>query len=68
MGTTSLPGNPLDTSSRSARCIDLAGLARTDLSRVRLAVDAKARHVTVRRGHERLFVVDTRNFHVSAVR
>ena len=58
----------LDTSRRTARCIELARLAHSDLSRARLTVDAKEQRVTVRRGHTALAAVDTRTFQVTAVR
>jgi hypothetical protein len=52
----------LDTSTRSARCIDLDALAGTDLSRLRLDVDAAADTLTVSSGQRPVVVIDTRSF------
>jgi hypothetical protein len=56
----------LDTSTRSARCIDLDALAGTNLSRMRLRVDAAAHTLTVTSGQRPLVVVDTRSFRTSS--
>src|SRR5204863_3995643 len=49
----------LDTSTRSARCIDLDALAGTALSRLRLHVDAAADTLTVSSGRRPVVVIDT---------
>jgi hypothetical protein len=56
----------LDTSSRSARCIDLDALAGTNLSRTRLHVDAAAHTLTVNSGRRPVVVIDTRSFRTSS--
>jgi hypothetical protein len=56
----------LDTSTRSARCIDLDALAGTDLSRLRLDVDAAADTLTVNSGQRAVVVIDTRSFRTSS--
>jgi DNA-binding beta-propeller fold protein YncE len=56
----------LDTSTRSARCIDLDALAGTDLSRLRLDVDAAADTLTVNSGQHPVVIIDTRSFRVSS--
>ncbi len=55
----------LDTSTRSARCIDLDALAGTDLSRLRLRFDEHAQKLDVDRGRAPVQVVDLRTFEVS---
>ena len=55
----------LDTSMRSARCIDLDALTGTNLSRLRLEVDATAHTLTVNSGRKPLVVIDTRSFRTS---
>jgi hypothetical protein len=55
----------LDTSTRSARCIDLDALAGTDLSRLTLRFDEHAQRLDVDRGRARVQVVDLRTFEVS---
>lgn len=54
----------LDTSTRSARCIDLAALARTDVSRLRLSLNGGGK-LTVG-NPQPVAVVDTRTFRVSS--
>ena len=56
----------LDTSTRTARCIDLDALTGTDLSRVRLHVDAAAHTLTVNSGRRAVVVIDTRSFRTSS--
>lgn len=56
----------LDTSMRSARCIDLDTLSGTNLSRMRLQVDAAAHTLTVNSGRRAVVVIDTRSFRTSA--
>jgi hypothetical protein len=56
----------LDTSTRSARCIDLDALTGTNLSRMRLHVDAAAKTLTVNSGLRPLVVIDTRSFRTSS--
>jgi DNA-binding beta-propeller fold protein YncE len=56
----------LDTSTRSARCIDLDALTGTNHSRMRLHVDAAAHTLTVTSGRRPLVVIDTRSFRTSA--
>jgi hypothetical protein len=56
----------LDTSTRSARCIDLDALAGTDLSRLRLYVDAVADTLTVNSGQRPVLVIDTRSFRTNS--
>lgn len=55
----------LDTSMGSARCIDLDALTGTNLSRLRLEVDATAHTLTVNSGRKPLVVIDTRSFRTS---
>jgi DNA-binding beta-propeller fold protein YncE len=52
----------LDTSTRSARCIDLDALTGTNLSRLRLHLDAAAQTLTVNSGRRPVVVIDTRSF------
>jgi hypothetical protein len=52
----------LDTSRRNARCIDLDALTGTNLSRLRLHVDAAAHTLTVNSGQRPVVVIDTRSF------
>jgi len=56
----------LDTSTRSARCIDLDALTGTNVSRMRLHLDAAAHTLTVTSGRRPLVVIDTRSFRTSA--
>ena len=56
----------LDTSTRSARCIDLDALTGTNLSRMRLRVDAAAHTLTVNSGRRPLVVIDTHSFRTSS--
>jgi MYXO-CTERM domain-containing protein len=57
----------LDTSTRSARCIDLDALVgTTDLSRLRLRFDAGTHEVTVVRGKSAPLRVDLRTFAVTS--
>jgi hypothetical protein len=56
----------LDTSTRSARCIDLDALAGADLSRLRLNVDAATDTLTVNNGQRPVVVIDTRSFLTSS--
>lgn len=56
----------LDTSTRSARCIDLDALSGTNLWRLRLDLDAAAHTLTVNSGRRPLLVIDTRSFRTSA--
>jgi MYXO-CTERM domain-containing protein len=56
----------LDTSTRSARCIDLDALTGTNLSRLSLRVDASAHKLTVNNGRQPLIVIDTRSFRTSS--
>ena len=56
----------LDTSTRSAHCIDLDALAgRQDLWRLRLRFDPRAHELSVVGGQGRLLLVDLRTFAVS---
>ena len=55
----------LDTSTRSARCIDLDALAGTDLSRLTLRFEQHAQKLDVDRGRAPVQVVDLRTFAVS---
>lgn len=55
----------LDTSARSAHCVDLDVLAGLDLSRMRLSVDASGHRLVVRDGQKPAVLVDTRTFAVS---
>jgi hypothetical protein len=55
----------LDTSTRTARCIDLGALAGTDLSTLRLRVDANGDRLSVVRGRGSVLQVDLRSFAVS---
>jgi hypothetical protein len=56
----------LDTSSRSARCIDLDWLhGRKDLWRLRFALNRGGRQLSVRSGARSVAVVDTRSFRAS---
>jgi hypothetical protein len=55
----------LDTQTRTARCIDLDALTGTDLSRLRLHVDAAAHTLTVDSGRRTVVVIDTRSFRTS---
>jgi hypothetical protein len=66
-GATKAPFvHALDTSGRTARCIDLDELGGyADLYRLRLDVNAGRGTLTVRDGDEPLAVVDTRTFAVS---
>ena len=54
----------LDTSARSARCIDLDALAGTDISTLRLRFDSGAHELRVMRGGASVLVVDLRTFKV----
>jgi hypothetical protein len=54
----------LDTSTRSARCIDLDALAGTDLTRLRLKLDNSHHLLSVTRGSEPTLNVDLRSFRV----
>jgi DNA-binding beta-propeller fold protein YncE len=56
----------LDTSTRSAHCIDLDALAGTDLSRLRLDVDAAADTLTVNSSQRPVVIIDTRSFRTSS--
>jgi hypothetical protein len=56
----------LDTTTRSARCIDLDALTGMNLSRMRLRVDAAAHTLTVNSGRQSLVVIDTRSFRTSS--
>lgn len=56
----------LDTSTASARCIDLDTLAGADLSKLRFRLDGGSNTLTVGTNQQRLAVVDTRTFRVSA--
>jgi hypothetical protein len=55
----------LDTSTRSARCIDLAALTGTNLSRLRLKLNGSQQLLSVVRGGESLVNVDLRSFRTS---
>jgi hypothetical protein len=55
----------LDTSTRSARCIDLDALVGTTLSSLRLHLNEAGGTLTVRNGKQSLLVVDTRTFRTS---
>jgi hypothetical protein len=55
----------LDTSTRSARCIDLEALTGTNLSRMRLHVDAAAHTLTVNSRQRPVVVIDTRSLQTS---
>ena len=55
----------LDTTRRTARCIDLDTLTGTDLSQLRLIVSPGGRTLTVRRSRQPLVAVDTRTFQLS---
>jgi hypothetical protein len=54
----------LDTSTRSARCIDLDALAGTDLTQLRLKLDSSHDLLSVTRGSEPAVNVDLRSFRV----
>jgi hypothetical protein len=54
----------LDTSTRSARCIDLDTLAGADSSQLRLHLNRAGNTLTVGRNQQRLAVVDTSTFRV----
>jgi hypothetical protein len=56
----------LDTSTRSARCIDLDTLTSTNLWRLRLDLDAAAHTLTVNSGRRPRVTIDTRSFRTSA--
>jgi DNA-binding beta-propeller fold protein YncE len=56
----------LDTSRRSARCIDLAALTGMNLSGMRLHVDSNAQTLTVSSGRRPMVVIDTRSFRTSS--
>jgi hypothetical protein len=56
----------LDTSTRSARCIDLDALTGTNLSRMRLHLDAAAHTLTVNNGRRPVVVIDMRSFRTSS--
>jgi hypothetical protein len=56
----------LDTSARSARCIDLDALTGADLSRMGLRVDTAAHTLTVISGRRSVVVIDTRSFRTSS--
>jgi hypothetical protein len=56
----------LDTSTRSARCVDLDALTGTNLSHMSLHVDAPAHTLTVNNGRRSLTVIDTRSFRTSS--
>jgi hypothetical protein len=59
----------LDTSGRSARCIDLDWLhRRKDLWQLRFALNRDGRELSVRSGARSVAVVDTRSFHASPSR
>jgi hypothetical protein len=55
----------LDTTRRTARCIDLDALAGSDLSRVRLLISRGGRTLTVRNARQPVVAVDTRTFELS---
>jgi hypothetical protein len=55
----------LDTSTRSARCIDLDTLAGADLSKLRFRLDGAANTLIIGTKQQPLAVVDTRTFRVS---
>jgi hypothetical protein len=55
-----------DTSTRSARCVDLDALTGTNLSHMSLHVDAPAHTLTVNNGRRSLTVIDTRSFRTSS--
>ena len=57
----------LDTSTGSARCIDLEMLPRRDLWQLRLSLDRAGRTLTVSARQQRLVSIDTRSFRVAAV-
>jgi hypothetical protein len=54
----------LDTSTGTARCIDLAALAGSGLWRLRLGFDPAGHTLTVRRGRQSLAMIDTSSFRV----
>lgn len=56
----------LDTSNRTARCIDLDGLAGTQLARLRLELAPGGRTLRVNDISRPLALVDTRTFRISA--
>lgn len=56
----------LDTTSRTAHCIDLDALVGLDLSNVGLNLGAGGEALTVRVGPEPVAIVDTRTFEVAA--
>lgn len=55
----------LDTSRRSAHCVDLDALVGLDLSMMRLSVDAASHALVVRDGQKPVVLVDTRTFAMS---
>jgi hypothetical protein len=56
----------LDTSTRSARCIDLDAITGTNLSQMRLHVDAAAHTLTVNSDRRPVVVIDTHSFRTSS--
>jgi DNA-binding beta-propeller fold protein YncE len=56
----------LDTSTRSARCIDLDALIGTNLSRMHFRLDAAAHTLTVTSGRRAMVVIDTHSFRTSS--
>ena len=58
----------LDTTTRSARCIDLDGISTRAVSRLRLQLDDAGNTLTVRGPGEAVRAVDTRTFKVSGVK
>jgi DNA-binding beta-propeller fold protein YncE len=56
----------LDTATRTARCIELDALTGSNLSRLRLHVDAAAHTLTVVSGRRSLVLIDTHSFRRSS--
>jgi hypothetical protein len=57
----------LDTSTRTARCIDLDALTGGDLSRLRLRLDGRGTALTIARTGRPLAEVDTRSFQLTVL-
>jgi hypothetical protein len=55
----------LDTSTLTARCIDLHGLNRTTLWQLRFHLDKSGRTLTLVRGHRPILAIDTLSFATS---
>ena len=56
----------LDTSTRTARCIDLPGLSKTSLWQLRFHLDRTGRTLTLANGRHPVLAIDTLSFATSA--